>query len=287
MRAAALAITLCLAATLSSASAGLAAGRPAVAALQVGLRARGLYSGEIDGLAGPATAAAIRRLQRRAGLAETGRPSSGVRRALGAYGRWPLGSRMLDVPAAGWDVAALQFALAWRGFPSGPIDGRYTERTRAAVRKFQRWAGLAVDGVAGPAVIGSLASARPRPARRLAPPTSAPLSGPFGPRGERFHTGLDFAAGLGAPVAAAADGRVTYAGWHPGGWGYLVTVAHGGGLRTMYAHLSRIDVRVGRRVHAGDVLGGVGASGRSSGPHLHFEARVRGAAVDPRPVLTG
>lgn len=285
MRAAALAIALLLAATLSFAGGGLAAGRPGVAALQVGLRSHGLYAGDIDGLAGPATAAAVRALQRRAGLTETGRPGSAVRRALGVYGRWGLGSRVLSVPAAGWDVAALQFALAWRGFPSGPIDGRYTERTEAAVRRFQRWAGLDVDGAAGPAVIGRLASAPPRPPRRLSPPTSAPVSGLFGPRRDRFHTGLDFAAGLGAPVAAAADGRVTYAAWHPGGWGYLVTVAHGGGLRTMYAHLSRIDVRVGQRVHGGDVLGAVGASGRSSGPHLHFEARVRGASVDPRPVL--
>lgn len=286
MRVAALAIALCLTATLALAPGGRAAGRPGVAALQVGLRAHGLYAGPIDGLAGPGTAAAVRALERRAGLRQTGRAGSGVRRALGAYGRWRLGSRVLTVPAAGWDVAALQFTLAWRGFPSGPIDGRYTERTSAAVRKFERWAGLAVDGIAGPAVIARLASAPPRPRRSLSPPTQAPVSGLFGPRGVGFHTGLDFAASLGAPVTAAADGRVTYAGWHPGGWGYLVTVAHGGGLRTMYAHLSRVDVRVGQRVHVGNVVGRVGASGRSSGAHLHFEARVRGAAVDPRPALT-
>jgi murein DD-endopeptidase MepM/ murein hydrolase activator NlpD len=103
----------------------------------------------------------------------------------------------------------------------------------------------------------------------------------FGPRGNRFHTGLDFAVPAGTPVAAAAAGRVTYAGWHPGGWGKLVTVAHGNGVRTMYAHLERIDVAVGQNVTCGAALGLVGATGVATGPHLHFEVRLRGAAVDP------
>jgi murein DD-endopeptidase MepM/ murein hydrolase activator NlpD len=78
---------------------------------------------------------------------------------------------------------------------------------------------------------------------------------------------------------------VAYAGWLPGGWGLLVAVAHRDGTRTLYAHLSRVEVRVGERVQAGWQVGRVGATGHASGPHLHFEVRVRGAAVDPLPAL--
>jgi murein DD-endopeptidase MepM/ murein hydrolase activator NlpD len=85
-------------------------------------------------------------------------------------------------------------------------------------------------------------------------------------------------------VTAAGSGRVTFAGWSAGGWGYLVTIAHGAGVRTMYSHLSRIGVRVGQQVAAGQRIGRMGASGKATGPHLHFEVRLRGAAVDP---LTG
>ena len=103
----------------------------------------------------------------------------------------------------------------------------------------------------------------------------------FGPRGNRFHTGIDYRSGRGTPVVAAASGRVTFAGFSAGGWGRLVTIAHGGGTRTMYAHLSRVGVRVGQYVQSGQRIGRVGSSGNSTGPHLHFEVRVRGAAVDP------
>jgi murein DD-endopeptidase MepM/ murein hydrolase activator NlpD len=78
---------------------------------------------------------------------------------------------------------------------------------------------------------------------------------------------------------------VTFAGWSAGGWGYLVAIAHSNGVRTLYAHLSRVSVRVGQRVAAGQRVGRVGASGYATGPHLHFEVRLRGAAVDPLPAL--
>jgi murein DD-endopeptidase MepM/ murein hydrolase activator NlpD len=107
----------------------------------------------------------------------------------------------------------------------------------------------------------------------------------FGPRGTRFHTGIDIPAPTGTGVVAAAPGRVAFAGWLAGGWGLLVAVAHRDGTRTLYAHLSRVEVRVGERVQAGWQLGRVGATGDATGPHLHFEVRVRGAAVDPLPVL--
>lgn len=274
------------AAALGAPSAALAAGDEDVAALQVALRARGLYHGAVDGALGPSTEEALRGFQRRAGLVADGVPGPRTRSALGRYGRRaPLGRRQLRRGNAGWDVASLQFLLAWHGFPSGAIDGHFGSHTEAALRRFQRWTGARVDGVAGPGAVAALRLPPPRSPVALAWPSSAPLGDAFGPRGARFHTGLDFTAPSGSPVTAAAAGRVTFAGWHAGGWGYLVTVAHGGGLRTMYAHLSRLDVGLGAQVAAGTRIGLVGATGRSTGPHLHFEARLRGAAIDPLSAL--
>jgi hypothetical protein len=261
------------------------AGRSPVAALQVGLSARGLYAGTIDGVAGPTTAAAVRAFQRRAHLPADGLAGPRTRAALGRYGRHTLGSRALSVRAFGWDVAELQFLLAWHGFPSGPFDGRFGARTAAAMRRFQGFAGLAPDGVAGAGTIAALRAPLPRLPWSLAWPLRAPVGSPFGPRGAGFHAGIDLIASGGTPVAAAASGRVVWAGYRAGGWGRLVTIAHGDGVRTMYAHLSRVSVRVGERVGVGAQVGRVGATGDARGPHLHFEARLRGAAVDPLPAL--
>jgi peptidoglycan hydrolase-like protein with peptidoglycan-binding domain len=258
------------------------AGDPDVAALQVGLRRHGFYGGTIDGNLGPGTAAAVRRFQLRKGLAADGVPGARTRKALGRFGRHHrLGGRSIGTGARGWDVAALQFELAWHGFPSGKFDGRFGAATDSAVRSFQRWAGLSVDGVAGPGVYAALRRPLARSPIALALPLAGPIADGFGPRGNRFHAGVDYPAKRGTPVGAAAAGRVTYAGWSAGGWGYLVTVRHSSGVQTMYAHLSRVAVRVGQWVEPGQRVGRVGASGVASGPHLHFEVRVRGAAVDP------
>jgi peptidoglycan hydrolase-like protein with peptidoglycan-binding domain len=263
-----------------------AAGRDSgLAALQVALHARGLYFGAIDGVKGPDTTAAIKRFQRRAGLTPNGSPGTQTRRALGRYGLHVLGSRPLTRGASGWDVAALQFLLAWHGFPSATIDGGLGEHTDRALRRFQRWAGLEPVGVAGPTTYAALRRAPANCPIELAWPVDGVVGDPFGPRGNRFHAGIDLLAATGAPVSAAAGGRVTWAGRLGGGWGNLVVVAHADGVRTMYAHLSTIAVRVGQRVGTGDRLGAVGATGDASGPHLHFEVRLRGAAVDPRPAL--
>ena len=88
----------------------------------------------------------------------------------------------------------------------------------------------------------------------------------------------------GEPVRATADGKVTAAGWS-GGYGRVVDVDHGNGLSTRYGHLSSIDVQVGQSVRMGQVIGRVGSTGRSTGPHLHYETRVRGQAVDPQKFL--
>jgi peptidoglycan hydrolase-like protein with peptidoglycan-binding domain len=274
------ALPLALAALGSPPAAG--ASRDAgVAALQVALQARGLYAGSIDGVDGPATARAVTRFQYRKGLTADGIPGPATRRALGRYGRHLLGSRPLARGATGWDVAALQFVLAWHGFPSANFDGRLGVHTLRALKRFQRWAGLTPDGVAGPTTLAALRRPQPTCPIPLVWPVQAPLGDGFGPRGDRFHAGID----LEAAVSAAAAGRVAYAGWSNGGWGNLVVVSHGDGVRTMYAHLSTIAVRVGQRVAAGTVIAEVGASGNATGPHLHFEVRVRGAAVDPRSAL--
>ena len=272
-------------AALAFASPAAASGNAGIAAIQVALRARGLYSGTIDGLSGPATTAAVKRFQRRVHLPVTGIVDKSTRRALGRYGRHLLGSRPLTRGAAGWDVAALQFLLAWHGFPSATFDGGLGTHTEQAVRRFQRWTGLPVDGVAGATTIAALRKSPAPCPIALAWPLAAPVGDAFGPRGNRFHAGIDLLANLGTPVAAAAPGRVVFAGLAQGGWGKLVVLLHRSGVRTVYAHLSAIEVDRGETVNTGDRVGLVGATGDANGPHLHFEVRVRGAAVDPLSAL--
>jgi murein DD-endopeptidase MepM/ murein hydrolase activator NlpD len=96
------------------------------------------------------------------------------------------------------------------------------------------------------------------------------------------HAGVDLAARAGSPVVATADGTVSTAAW-AGGYGLLVAVEHGRGRQTRYAHLSRLNVAAGQRVRQGDVIGFVGSTGRSTGPHLHYETRVNGRPINPRP----
>ena len=226
-----------------------------VAAVELSLQAGGFYTGT-------------------APLAE---PASFQRGA----SRDQLGRRTLRLRARGWAVRELQVALAWHGFPSGTVDGRFGPRLARALRRFQRSVGLRPDAIAGPATIAALRSTPPRPAIPLAWPLLAPVGDPFGPRGNRFHTGIDLVAGTGAPVIAAAPGRVTWAGNRAGGWGNLVTIRHAGRVHTMYAHLSTVDVHVGDWIAGGTLIGLVGATGDATGPHLHFEVRVGGAAIDP------
>jgi len=256
-----------------------------VAALQVALRAQRLYSGAVDGVSGPATRMAVHRLQARRGLAVDGVAGPRTRRALGRRGRPALGTRVLTAGARGWDVAALQFLLARHGFPSEAVDGGLGPRTAAALRRFQAWAGLTADGAAGAATLAALRRPPPRSPLRFIAPVNAPVGDHFGPRGTGHHPGLDFPAKAGAPVRAAASGCVVAAGWDAGGYGNLVVLRHSRGMTSWYAHLRSVEVRRGKCVAIGARLGAVGASGRASGPHLHFELRLRGAAVNPLPAL--
>ena len=261
-------------------AAARAAGDPQLAALQVALARHGFYAGPIDGSDGPATMAAVRKLQQRKGLPVDGVAGPKTLKALGKFARHPLGSRHLAPGATGWDVAELQFELAWHGFPSSTFDGIFGGHVTGALRRFQRWAGLPVVGVAGPQTVRALRAPIPRCPIALAWPLDAPVGDTFGPRGSRFHAGIDIVADMGTPVHAAASGRVTWVGVRPG-WGLLVTLANAHDVRTMYAHLSRTYVSLGQKVETGQQLGLVGMTGDATGPHLHFEVRVRGAAVDP------
>jgi murein DD-endopeptidase MepM/ murein hydrolase activator NlpD len=100
-----------------------------------------------------------------------------------------------------------------------------------------------------------------------------------------MHTGLDFRAEVGDPVLVTAGGTVRVAGWSDG-YGKMVEVDHGNGFATRYGHMSEIDVKVGQQVKTGQSLGKVGTTGRSTGPHLHYETRIDGEAVDPQRFLS-
>jgi len=135
----------------------------------------------------------------------------------------------------------------------------------------------AIQGAQG--VAGSTSTGAPS-AAGLIWPINGPVTSGFGMRWGRMHEGIDIAAAIGTPVHAAADGTVIYASWMTG-YGNLVVVDHGNGLATAYAHASALVVRVGQAVSQGQTVSLVGSTGNSTGPHLHFEVRVNGVAVDP------
>ena len=104
----------------------------------------------------------------------------------------------------------------------------------------------------------------------------------YGWRWGRMHKGIDIANSTGTPIIAAQHGRVTFAGWSDGGYGYLVEISHEDGSRSLYAHQSRILVQEGEEVRQGQQIGLMGSTGRSTGPHLHFEIHSPGyGAINP------
>jgi len=111
-------------------------------------------------------------------------------------------------------------------------------------------------------------------------PAGGSVTSPFGFRWGRMHEGIDIGASYGSGIRAAAAGTVIYCGWESG-YGNLVVIDHGGNLATAYGHQSAIAVTCGQQVSQGQVIGYVGSTGHSTGPHLHFEVRINGAPVDP------
>ena len=125
---------------------------------------------------------------------------------------------------------------------------------------------------------------------QFAPARRDLISSGFGYRRDPFnrraamHSGLDFRGAIGTPIYSAAKGRVSFVGWK-GGYGKTIEITHGNGLMTRYAHMSNFGAKVGDLVEAGNTIGAIGNTGRSTGPHLHFEVRINGRAVNPRTFL--
>ena len=258
---------------------------PRIAAVQITMRSRLLYRGPVTGVVDGRTTSAIAIMQQRLGVAPDGIFGPQTRARLFPFGTPVLGTRLLTIGSKGYDVALLRVELAFHGFPSGPFSSAYTARTARAVLRFQRFAGLPRTAMAGPLTAKALRTPTPVSPKRLSWPVATSITSSYGLRGARFHGGVDIVAGQGAPVGSPGSGEVVYAGWRDGGWGNAVMVAHGGGVRSLVAHLSRVDVHVGDRVRTGQQLGLAGATGDASGPHVHFEVRLRGAYVDPMTAL--
>ncbi|PNU03857.1 M23 family metallopeptidase [Novosphingobium guangzhouense] len=155
---------------------------------------------------------------------------------------------------------------------------------------FSSWQNFEETGLAAAkpkAVVGGIASVS-IPSRN--PLAQERMTSSFGMRdhpilgGRRAHKGVDLAAPTGTPVYATADGKVSRASWFSG-YGLFVSLEHGGDMQTRYGHMSRLNVADGQIVHKGDIIGYVGSTGNSTGPHLHYEVRVDGEAVNPIPYM--
>jgi murein DD-endopeptidase MepM/ murein hydrolase activator NlpD len=156
------------------------------------------------------------------------------------------------------------------------------------VRRAQRAAGIAVDGLAGPVTIRSLRGETGSPSGpvRFLRPVAGPIGDGFGaPRGDHRHEGIDFPVPYGTRVGAAGVGTTIFAGYNYGGYGNLVVIQHRLGFTTWYAHLATITSWVGEQVTGGTRIGYVGSTGASTGPHLHFEVRRYDTPIDPEPLL--
>ena len=217
-------------------------------------------------------------------ISRTGKLAAIMAAALSLLGAHPA----LANSAATADVTApLRAAQAARPSALGNGDAEFRNL-------FSSWQSLDKPQLAA----SSTASATPlRRTGGVSIPSRMPVEGVrftsgFGMRehpvlgGQRQHKGIDLAAPVGTPIYAAADGLVSKAEWFSG-YGLYVSLEHGGELQTRYGHMSRINVSAGQQVHKGDVIGFVGSTGRSTGPHLHYEVRIAGQAVNPIPYLQG
>lgn len=160
------------------------------------------------------------------------------------------------------------------------VDGEITERTV-----------LSETVISEPTTKVVLVGTKPVPKKAATGTFRRPVSGGiissyYGYRRSGFHTGVDYALGIGNPVYAADGGTVSYAGWKSGGFGYLVVINHGNGIQSYYGHNSKILVKRGQKVAKGEQIAKIGSTGNSTGPHVHFEIRVNGKHVNPMRYLS-
>lgn len=194
----------------------------------------------------------------------------------------PLRAAQAAKPATGGEEQFRQLFSSWQAI----------ERQRGPGTVVPQTVNLAASSRVVPAVSLGIA-----PFRRsgVSIPSRVPvegmrLSSDFGMRvhpvlgGRRMHKGVDLPAAIGTPIHATADGIVSRADWFSS-YGLYVAIEHGGSIETRYGHMSRLNVAAGQEVHKGDIIGYVGTTGRSTGPHLHYEVRIAGEAVNPVPYM--
>ncbi|MBB3938924.1 murein DD-endopeptidase MepM/ murein hydrolase activator NlpD [Novosphingobium fluoreni] len=197
--------------------------------------------------------------------------------------------------AANTDIATpLRAAQGAEKSVSGGEDEQF-KKLFSSWQNFEETGHAALAASTGRSPLSAAARAAAGIAGPVSIPSRTPLNGltmtsNFGMRvhpvlgGMRAHKGVDLSAPVGTPIYATADGVVGKASWF-GGYGLYVQLEHGNDLETRYGHMSRLAVAEGQHIHKGDVLGYVGTTGRSTGPHLHYEVRVNGVAVNPIPYM--
>jgi murein DD-endopeptidase MepM/ murein hydrolase activator NlpD len=261
-------------------------------ALRVGLDLDLLIARGPAGLTGSATRIAVDSRPRRI----RGRVGDGLYWSLRASGVSPQGARdyltalatRLDVgadlgPDDRFDLVIANRRTAAGDERSGPLLYAGIERFGGSPLQMLKWSVGGRTGWYDAASLSQISSAA------LGWPVSAPVTSNFGMRTHpilrfaRMHRGMDFGARWGSPIVASADGVVGRAGW-AGGYGRQVRIAHAGGIATSYSHMSRMVVSPGTTVRQGQLIGYVGTTGLSTGPHLHYETYRNGVAVDPRSV---
>ncbi|WP_310535236.1 peptidoglycan DD-metalloendopeptidase family protein [Novosphingobium sp.] len=190
----------------------------------------------------------------------------------------------LAIRKVGLDPAYLLSSVDDKSAMGGPFIAFASSTDSALDQRFQR---LAVSLARLSALQRGLTSMP-----QVLPASLEFISSGFGYRSDpftgagAFHAGLDFKGPIGSPIHAAAQGKVSFVGQRQG-YGNCVEVDHGNGMITRYAHMSAFRTTLGKDVLAGEVIGAIGNTGRSTGPHLHFEVRINDQAVNPRPFLEG
>jgi murein DD-endopeptidase MepM/ murein hydrolase activator NlpD len=213
-----------------------------------------------------------------------------VTQAASGLGEQAAAARQLAQLKGGEDPAGGYTPVSLTGDGGDLLVSDDTARALEQLRLLEERVATGGDSLA---VLTALLRERPPGEDRDSPslwPVRGLITSPFGMRPSPYdgtremHSGIDIQAHYGMPVTASGDGEVIFAG-RDSGYGRLVVVSHGGNLDTFYGHLSAIYVREGQRVRRGQPIGAVGASGRATGAHLHYEVRVRNSPVDPHRYL--